>query len=99
MVFAGEWRPEHRDDGVTDILVEGSFRIDDCGGALAKVLAHHIDKVLGREFFCNRRKRDDVGEKRSDLDFFSARARGRSSRIEKPFSELTIVVRELGEAA
>ncbi|HRD28086.1 MAG TPA: 50S ribosomal protein L22 [Caulobacter sp.] len=30
---------------------------------------------------------------------FSARARGRSSRIEKPFSELTIVVRELGEAA
>ena len=30
---------------------------------------------------------------------FSARARGRSSRIEKPFSEITIVVRELGEAA
>jgi large subunit ribosomal protein L22 len=30
---------------------------------------------------------------------FSARARGRSSRIEKPFSELTIVVRELGEVA
>jgi len=30
---------------------------------------------------------------------FSARARGRASRIEKPFSELTIVVRELGEAA
>jgi large subunit ribosomal protein L22 len=29
---------------------------------------------------------------------FSARARGRSSRIEKPFSEITIVVRELGEA-
>ena len=29
---------------------------------------------------------------------FSARARGRSSRIEKPFSEVTIVVRELGEA-
>ena len=29
---------------------------------------------------------------------FSARARGRASRIEKPFSELTIVVRELGEA-
>ncbi len=27
---------------------------------------------------------------------FSARARGRSSRIEKPFSEITIVVRELG---
>ena len=30
---------------------------------------------------------------------FSARARGRSSRIMKPFSEITIVVRELGEAA
>ena len=30
---------------------------------------------------------------------FSARARGRSSRIEKPFSEITIVVREFGEAA
>lgn len=30
---------------------------------------------------------------------FSARARGRSSRIEKPFAEITIVVRELGEAA
>jgi large subunit ribosomal protein L22 len=30
---------------------------------------------------------------------FSARARGRSSRVEKPFSEITIVVRELGEAA
>ncbi len=30
---------------------------------------------------------------------FAARARGRASRIEKPFSELTIVVRELGEAA
>ncbi|MEO8811442.1 MAG: 50S ribosomal protein L22 [Caulobacteraceae bacterium] len=29
---------------------------------------------------------------------FSARARGRSSRIEKPFSEITIVVREQGEA-
>ena len=27
---------------------------------------------------------------------FSARARGRSSRIEKPFSEITIVVREMG---
>src|ERR1700741_2606258 len=30
---------------------------------------------------------------------FSAPARGRSSRIEKPFSELTIVVPELGEVA
>ena len=30
---------------------------------------------------------------------FMARARGRASRIEKPFSEITIVVRELGEAA
>ena len=30
---------------------------------------------------------------------FSARARGRASRVEKPFSEITIVVRELGEAA
>ena len=30
---------------------------------------------------------------------FSARARGRSSRIEKPFSEITFVVREQGEAA
>ena len=30
---------------------------------------------------------------------FSARARGRSSRIEKPFAEITIVVREQAEAA
>jgi len=30
---------------------------------------------------------------------FHARARGRASRIEKPFSEITIVVREQGEAA
>jgi large subunit ribosomal protein L22 len=30
---------------------------------------------------------------------FSARARGRSTRIQKPFSEITIVVRELSEAA
>jgi large subunit ribosomal protein L22 len=30
---------------------------------------------------------------------FHARARGRASRIEKPFSEITIVVREVGEAA
>ena len=30
---------------------------------------------------------------------FSPRARGRASRIEKPFSEITIVVCELGEAA
>ena len=30
---------------------------------------------------------------------FASRARGRSSRIEKPFSEITIVVRELKEAA
>ena len=30
---------------------------------------------------------------------FSARARGRASRIEKPFSEITIVVREQEEAA
>ena len=30
---------------------------------------------------------------------FHARARGRASRVEKPFSEITIVVRELGEAA
>ena len=30
---------------------------------------------------------------------FASRARGRSSRILKPFSEITIVVRELGEAA
>ncbi|HEX4197638.1 MAG TPA: 50S ribosomal protein L22 [Caulobacteraceae bacterium] len=30
---------------------------------------------------------------------FSAGSRGRSSRIMKPFSEITIVVRELGEAA
>ena len=30
---------------------------------------------------------------------FHARARGRASRVEKPFSELTIVVREVGEAA
>jgi len=28
---------------------------------------------------------------------FSARARGRSARIMKPFSEITIVVRELGQ--
>jgi large subunit ribosomal protein L22 len=30
---------------------------------------------------------------------FSARARGRAARIEKPFSEITIVVREQTEAA
>ena len=30
---------------------------------------------------------------------FAARARGRASRIEKPFSEITIVVREINEAA
>ena len=30
---------------------------------------------------------------------FSARARGRSSRIEKPFSEITIVVRDMSGAA
>ena len=30
---------------------------------------------------------------------FATRARGRSTRIFKPFSEITIVVRELGEAA
>jgi large subunit ribosomal protein L22 len=29
----------------------------------------------------------------------ATRARGRSTRIEKPFSEITIVVRDLGEAA
>ena len=30
---------------------------------------------------------------------FSPRARGRANRVEKPFSEITIVVRELSEAA
>ena len=30
---------------------------------------------------------------------FSARARGRASRIEKPFSEITIVVREISQDA
>ena len=30
---------------------------------------------------------------------FSARARGRASRIEKPFAEVTIVVREIGQDA
>jgi large subunit ribosomal protein L22 len=30
---------------------------------------------------------------------FAARARGRASRIQKPFSEITIVVREQAEAA
>ncbi|MCK0199021.1 50S ribosomal protein L22 [Ancylobacter sp. 6x-1] len=30
---------------------------------------------------------------------FAARARGRASRIEKPFSHITIVVREVGEKA
>ena len=30
---------------------------------------------------------------------FAARARGRASRIEKPFSEITIVVREVGQEA
>ncbi len=30
---------------------------------------------------------------------FSARARGRSSRIEKPFSEITIIVRDMSGAA
>ena len=33
------------------------------------------------------------------LKRFHARARGRASRVEKPFSEITIVVREVGEAA
>ena len=33
------------------------------------------------------------------MNRFHARARGRASRIEKPFSEITIVVREVGEAA
>jgi large subunit ribosomal protein L22 len=33
------------------------------------------------------------------MKLFSPRARGRASRVEKPFSEITIVVRELGEAA
>ena len=33
------------------------------------------------------------------LKRFSARARGRSGRIRKPFSHLTIVVRETGAAA
>jgi large subunit ribosomal protein L22 len=30
---------------------------------------------------------------------FSARARGRATRIEKPFSEITVVVREIGGEA
>jgi large subunit ribosomal protein L22 len=30
---------------------------------------------------------------------FASRARGRSTRVEKPFSEITIVVREMSEAA
>ena len=30
---------------------------------------------------------------------FAARARGRASRIEKPFSHLTIIVRQVSEAA
>ena len=30
---------------------------------------------------------------------FAARGRGRATRIEKPFCEITIVVREMGEAA
>ena len=30
---------------------------------------------------------------------FAARARGRATRVEKPFCEITIVVRELSEAA
>ncbi|MGH6971659.1 MAG: large ribosomal subunit protein uL22, partial [Caulobacteraceae bacterium] len=30
---------------------------------------------------------------------FSARAKGRASRVEKPFSEITVVVRDIGEAA
>jgi len=30
---------------------------------------------------------------------FSARARGRAGRIEKPFSEITVVVRQISEAA
>ena len=30
---------------------------------------------------------------------FAARARGRASRVEKPFSEITIVVREIGQEA
>ena len=39
------------------------------------------------------------GGKNLVMKRFAARARGRASRIEKPFSEITIVVRELGEAA
>ena len=40
----------------------------------------------------------DVG-KNLVMKRFSPRARGRATRVEKPFSEITIVVRELGEAA
>ena len=50
----------------------------------------HLDNLVVAEAFVGR----NLVMKR-----FSARARGRSSRIEKPFSEITIVVRELGEAA
>src|SRR5215469_10165182 len=39
------------------------------------------------------------GGKNLTMKRLSARARGRASRIEKPFSEITIVVRELNEAA
>ena len=49
-----------------------------------------IDSLVVAEAF--------VGKNRV-MKRFAARARGRASRIEKPFSEITIVVRELNEAA
>ena len=49
-----------------------------------------IDSLVVAEAFVGK----NLGMKR-----FSARARGRASRIEKPFSEITIVVREQSEAA
>ena len=39
------------------------------------------------------------GGKNLPMKRFSPRARGRANRIEKPFSEITIVVREMSEAA
>ena len=61
-----------------------------CHNGRAKAGGLAIDALVVAEAF--------VG-KNLVMKRFSARARGRASRIEKPFSEITIVVRELGEAA
>jgi len=49
-----------------------------------------VDELVVAEAYCG---------KNLVMKRFASRARGRSSRILKPFSEITIVVREAGEAA